>query len=216
MRIHELAKEIGVDNKVIVEFLKNAGANVKSHMSTCPEDMIDKVRAKFGKGDAEKAPAAEPPKSSGIKAVAVPDFIAKEQPKTVPTRTADGEKNEDGGKQIAKLEAKKAALEKAEGKEEAPKKKKKILAVFNPQNSNTEKGRAMAKAQREEKKAQDKPKRPLPSEVRPAKDRTPDDEEKPAKKILPSQLRPARDRIPDDELAEMKAKEEEEIGRAHV
>ncbi|MDO4734460.1 MAG: translation initiation factor IF-2 [Lachnospiraceae bacterium] len=209
MRIHELAKEIGVDNKVIVEFLKNAGANVKSHMSACPEDMIDKVRAKFGKGDAAKATAAEPPKSSGIKAVAVPDFIAKEQPKTVPTRTADGEKNEDGGKQIAKLEAKKAALEKAEGKEEAPKKKKKIIAVFNPQNSNTEKGRAMAKAQRDEKKAQDKPKRPLPSEVRPAKDRTPDDEEKPAKKILPSQLRPARDRIPDDELAEMKAKEEE-------
>ena len=209
MRIHELAKEIGVDNKVIVEFLKNAGANVKSHMSACPEDMIDKVRAKFGKGEAAKAPAEEPAKASGIKAVAVPDFIAKEQPKTVPTRTADGEKNEDGGKQIAKIEAKKAALEKADEAEETPKKKKKIIAVFNPQNSNTEKGRAMAKAQREEKKAQDKPKKPLPSEVRPAKDRTPDDEEKPVKKILPSQRRPARDRIPDDELAEMKAKEEE-------
>ena len=209
MRIHELAKEIGVDNKVIVEFLKNAGANVKSHMSACPEDMIDKVRAKFGKGEAAKAPAEEPAKASGIKAVAVPDFIAKEQPKTVPTRTADGEKNEDGGKQIAKIEAKKAALEKADEAEETPKKKKKIIAVFNPQNSNTEKGRAMAKAQREEKKAQDKPKRPLPSEVRPAKDRTPDDEEKTVKKILPSQRRPARDRIPDDELAEMKAKEEE-------
>ncbi len=209
MRIHELAKEIGVDNKVIVEFLKNAGANVKSHMSACPEDMIDKVRAKFGKGEAAKAPAEEPAKASGIKAVAVPDFIAKEQPKTVPTRTADGEKNEDGGKQIAKIEAKKAALEKADEAEETPKKKKKIIAVFNPQNSNTEKGRAMAKAQREEKKAQDKPKKPLPSEVRPAKDRTPDDEEKTVKKILPSQRRPARDRIPDDELAEMKAKEEE-------
>ncbi len=208
MRIHELAKEIGVDNKVIVEFLKNAGANVKSHMSACPDDMIDKVRTQFGKGGAPKPAEAEAAKPSGIKAVAVPDFIAKEQPKTVPTRTADGEKNEDGGKQIAKIEAKKAALEKAEAKEEAPKKKKKIIAVFNPQNSNTEKGRAMAKAQREDRKAAEKPKRPLPSEVRPAKDRTPDDEEKPAKKILPSQLRPARDRIPDDELAAMKAAEE--------
>ena len=208
MRIHELAKEIGVDNKVIVDFLKKAGANVKSHMSACPEDMIDQVRAQFGKGDAAKQPEEEAPKSSGIKAVAVPDFIAKEQPKTVPTRTADGEKVEDGGKQIAKLEAKKAAQEKAETQEEAPKKKKKIIAVFNPQHSNTEKGRAIAKAQREEKKASDKPRRPLPSEVRPARERTPDDEEKPAKKPLPSQLRPAKDRIPDDELAEMKAAEE--------
>lgn len=208
MRIHELAKEIGVENKLIVEFLKKAGAEVKSHMSTCPEDMIEKVRSHFGKAAAPKQEAATAAKPAGIKAVAVPDFIAKEQPKTVPTRTADGERVEDGGKQIAKIEAKKAQQESEEAKEEAPKKKKKIIAVFNPQNSNTEKGRAVAKAQKEERRAADKPKRPLPSEVRPARERTPDDEEKPVKKILPSQLRPARDRIPDDELAEMKAAEE--------
>ena len=207
MRIHELAKEIGVDNKVIVDFLQKAGANVKNHMSTCPDHMIEKIRTQFAKG-AAKSPDSASAGNGGVKAVAVPDFIAREQPKTVPTRNADGEKVEDGGKQIAKIEAKKAAQEKAEGKEEAPKKKKKIIAVFNPQNSNTEKGRAIAKAQRDEKKkGTEQTKRPLPSEVRPAKDRVPDDEKAP-KKILPSQLRPARDRIPDDELAEMKAAEE--------
>ena len=209
MRIHEIAKEIGVDNKAVVEYLRKAGVEVKSHMSVCPDDMIEKVRSRFSKSSEEKNPAGEAPKAGGIKAVAVPDFIAKEQPKTVPTRTADGEKVEDGGKQIAKLEAKKAAQEKAKTQEEAPKKKKKIIAVFNPQNSNTEKGRAIAKAQREDqKKTAEKPKRPLPSEVRPARDRVPDGEQKATKKILPSQLRPARDRIPDDVLAEMKAAEE--------
>ncbi|MBR2696124.1 MAG: translation initiation factor IF-2 [Parasporobacterium sp.] len=208
MRIHELAKEIGVENKVIVDFLQNAGVQVRSHMSACPDDMLETVRKKFGKGAAQTETKTAAPAGGGIKAVAVPDFIAKEQPKTVPTRTADGEKIEDGGKQIAKIEAKKAAMEKADAKDEAPKKKKKIIAVFNPQNSNTEKGRAIAKAQRDDhKKASDQTRRPLPSEVRPARDRTPDDEKAP-KKILPSQLRPARDRIPDDELAEMKAKEE--------
>ena len=67
----------------------------------------------------------------------------------------------------------------------------------------------MAKAQRDDqKKAAGRKKRPLPSEVRPAKDRTPDDAETNIQKILPSRLRPAKDRIPDDELAAMKAAED--------
>ena len=106
MRIHELAKEIGVDNKVIVEFLQKSGEDVKNHMSTCSADMQDKVRARFAKGAGMKNKGVQALKRNGIRVVAVPDFIAKEEPKTVPTRTADGEKIEDGGKQIAKIEAK--------------------------------------------------------------------------------------------------------------
>ena len=202
MRIHVLAKELGIENKVLVEFLQKQGADVKSHMSSCPDNMIDLVREKFGKKETPQTAQADKPE---IKVVAVPDFIAKEEPKTVPTRTADGEKIEDGGKQIAKVEAKKAAEAKSKEPEE-PKKKKKIIAVFNPQHSNSEKGRAMARAQRDEqRRSQEKPKRPLPSQVRPARDRKPSDEEV-VKRPLPSQIRPAKDRIPDDELAEMKAK----------
>ena len=189
MRIHELAKELGVNNKAIVEFLIKEGAkDIKSHMSACPDDMVDKVKEKFGQGKvAQEKDAVEKPK---VKAIAVPDFIAKEQPKTVPTRTAEGEKNEDGGKQIAKIEAKKASLEKTdETNEEQPKKKKKIIAVFNPQHSKSEKGRAIARQQKEEKKA------PAPAEE--------------VKKPLPSKIRPAKDRIPDDELEAMKAAKEE-------
>lgn len=202
MRIHVLAKELGIENKVLVEFLQKQGADVKSHMSSCPEELIEVVREKFAKKETQQTAESEKPE---IKVVAVPDFIAKEEPKTVPTRTADGEKIEDGGKQIAKVEAKKAAEAKSKETEE-PKKKKKIIAVFNPQHSNSEKGRAMARAQRDEQRRnQEKPKRPLPSQVRPARDRRPSDEEV-VKRPLPSQIRPAKDRIPDDELAEMKAK----------
>ncbi len=200
MRIHELAKELGVENKVLVEYLKKEGANIKSHMSACPDDMVEKVRDNFDKKKSsakENTIAEEKPK---VKAIAVPDFIAKEQPKTVPTRTAEGEKNEDGGKQIAKIEAKKAALEKEQAGEEQPKKKKKIIAVFNPQHSKTEKGKALAR-QQEEKETEKK----QPLKRTPASLRTPDDE---AKKPLPSQIRPAKDRIPDDELEAMKASKE--------
>ena len=209
MRIHKLAKDLGIENKVLVEFLQKQGADVKSHMSSCPEELIDVVMEKFGKKEAPAKKEAEEPKKPEIKVVAVPDFIAKEEPKTVPTRTADGEKIEDGGKQIAKVEAKKA--QEAKGKEtEEPKKKKKIIAVFNPQHSNSEKGRAMAKAQRDEqRKKTERPQRPLPSQLHPARDRKPDDEPV-VKKPLPSQVRPAKDRIPDDELAEMQAKKKAE------
>ena len=48
MRIHVLAKELGIENKVLVEFLQKQGADVKSHMSSCPDNMIDLVREKFG------------------------------------------------------------------------------------------------------------------------------------------------------------------------
>ena len=210
MRIHELAKELGMENKVLVDFLRKLGCDIKSHMSACPDNMISVVRDEFGNKD-EKEKAEE--NAQPVKVVAVPDFIAKEETKTVPTRTADGKKIEDGGKQIAKVEAKKAAEAKEKAPEE-PKKKKKIIAVFNPQHSNSEKGRAMARAKNEEHRREaDKPRKPLPSQLHPAKDRRPDDEQE-VKKPLPSQIRPAKDRIPDDVLEEMRKQKAEEAERA--
>jgi len=201
LRIHEIAKELGIDNKVLVDFLQKEGADIKNHMSACPDDMVEKIYEKFQKSGNNMEKKNETTKPA-VKAVAVPDFIAKEQPKTVPTRNAEGEKNEDGGKQIAKVEAKKAP------ETDAVKKKKKIIAVFNPQHSNSEKGKAMARQQREEKRQGEKIQKPVQGERRPARDRVPDDEAA-KKKILPSQRRPARDRIPDDELELMKQKEQE-------
>ena len=59
MRIHKLAKDLGIENKVLVEFLQKQGADVKSHMSSCPEELIDVVMEKFGKKEAPAKKEAE-------------------------------------------------------------------------------------------------------------------------------------------------------------
>ena len=51
MRIHELAKELGMENKVLVDFLRKLGCDIKSHMSACPDNMISVVRDEFGNKD---------------------------------------------------------------------------------------------------------------------------------------------------------------------
>ena len=47
IRIHELAKELNVDNKKVMEFLKEKKIEVKSHMSTLEENQEAMVRKAF-------------------------------------------------------------------------------------------------------------------------------------------------------------------------
>lgn len=184
MKIHELAKELNVESKEILGFLVKEGADVKSHMSTVPDDLIAKVRAKFGK-QTQAEPAAKP----AVKAVALPDHIVKQV-----------EKEAKEAREHAQAQAEKAnaAKKPASAEGDGAKKKKKIIAVFNPQHSTSQKGREIAQHQRDERRREEQKKKPLPSQVRPARDRRPDDEVQPVKRPLPSQVRPARDRKPDD------------------
>ena len=48
-RVYELAKEIGVDNNSLIEFLKDNDIAVKSHMSNLDDDAIAKVKSDFKK-----------------------------------------------------------------------------------------------------------------------------------------------------------------------
>ena len=52
MRVHELAKELGIENKQINEFLNTTEHAVKSHSSNVEDAVQDLVRGKFGKGKA--------------------------------------------------------------------------------------------------------------------------------------------------------------------
>ena len=47
VRVHELAKELGRQNKEVMQFLKAQGLDVKSHMSTVEEPWVSKVKDKF-------------------------------------------------------------------------------------------------------------------------------------------------------------------------
>ncbi len=44
MRVHELAKELGMENKELIDILKTKNIEVKNHMSTLEEDVAEKIR----------------------------------------------------------------------------------------------------------------------------------------------------------------------------
>ena len=106
MRVHELAKELGIENKQIIEFLSTTEHAVKSHSSSVEDEVQAMVRKKFGKG--ESAKAAEPAKTENA------------TPKTENT--------------APKAENATTKTENAENAER-PKKKSSITAVFNAQYS---------------------------------------------------------------------------------
>src|SRR5690242_12221473 len=61
-RVYELAKDLGLSNKEMVEWLHSHEYDVKSHSSSLEDDQAQAVIEKF-KG--EKAPKAPAPKPSG-------------------------------------------------------------------------------------------------------------------------------------------------------
>ncbi len=61
IRVHEIAKELGVENKAVIDFLSANGADGKSASSGLEEDVANSVRKHFGKKD-EKAEAVRKPK----------------------------------------------------------------------------------------------------------------------------------------------------------
>ncbi len=86
MRVHELAKELGVESKWLIAEIKKLGAEVKSHMSLVEDDVAAKFR-KQPAGAAAGVPVAskkEPPpaavkKDAPVKAVPV-QAVAPEAP----------------------------------------------------------------------------------------------------------------------------------------
>ncbi|HNV87252.1 MAG TPA: translation initiation factor IF-2 [Candidatus Omnitrophota bacterium] len=65
MRVHELAKKIGITSKALLEELKRHKIDAKSHMSVIDDEMAELVASELGKAQgatpAAKAPAQESP-----------------------------------------------------------------------------------------------------------------------------------------------------------
>lgn len=114
MKVHELAKELDIQSKDIIAFLNEKGIEVKAAQSSVEDDAIALVKGKFGK---KAAPKAEAPKTEAAKETPVKASPAKEEAaKDAPAKPQ------------AKPEGKPVQAE-------APKKKK-IIMVSNPHNSN--------------------------------------------------------------------------------
>ena len=61
MRVYELAKELGVESKVLITRAKTAGiTEAKSHQSTLEDDAVATLKAAFTGGEAPKASSKKP------------------------------------------------------------------------------------------------------------------------------------------------------------
>src|SRR3954467_14886958 len=70
MRVHELAKELGVSSKELLASLADMGVAGKSASSSVPEDMVPRLRASGGKATTAPAKPREvlepPPQPRGV------------------------------------------------------------------------------------------------------------------------------------------------------
>ncbi|MBQ0028211.1 MAG: translation initiation factor IF-2 [Lachnospiraceae bacterium] len=82
MKVHELAKELGIQSKEVIAFLQEKGVEVKAAASGVEEEAITLVRKQFGKAEepkkeASKAEVKEEPKKEAPKAEATAKEAAK-------------------------------------------------------------------------------------------------------------------------------------------
>ena len=117
IKVHELAKELEKQSKEVIAFLQEKGIEVKAAQSSVEEDAAEMVRKAFGAVKKEDAKADVKPE-------------AKEEVKAETKAEAKAASSNE-----VKKEAQKEAP-KAEEKPAAPVKKKKIIFVSNPHNSN--------------------------------------------------------------------------------
>ncbi len=112
-RLHEIAKELGVKSTEVVNAALEMGMDVKSHQSSVSEEDAEKLRARFGSGSKQEAPAgAEAP-------------AAKQEEKHPEEKAADKQPSEKQSAPAAKP-AHTAAPENAQPR-------KKIIIVNNSQ-----------------------------------------------------------------------------------
>ena len=126
MRVHELAKELNLESKKVIEFLsgKNIEKTPQSGLDAAEENMI---RNAFAPKKEEK-PAEKPEEKPAVK--------SEEKP-------------------AVKSEGKPAEKPEEKSEEKVRPKKKKIIGVFRPQNAKTEDAKKYGRLAREAQKRQD-------------------------------------------------------------
>lgn len=129
IKVHEIAKELGKQSKEIISFLQDKGIEAKAAQSSLEEDVAALVRKAFGKREEikEDASAAVAKEDTApvteLKSPPAPDAGNETSPaKSTEDKTENGQENKNGRP--------------VQNKGEVPKKKKKIIFVSNPHNSN--------------------------------------------------------------------------------
>lgn len=68
-KVYEVAKELGLTSKELMEKAAGIGIVIKSHMSTLSEDEIKRIKGVVGEGNAETNPTDKPSEGEKVKAV---------------------------------------------------------------------------------------------------------------------------------------------------
>ncbi|NMB20501.1 MAG: GTP-binding protein, partial [Firmicutes bacterium] len=113
IRIYELAKELQLESKVVVDFLQDLGADVSNHMSTIEPEIADMLRDHYAPDEVEVIKELVPDAEETSRVTKVKKRPQEERPeKNDPNRQRDKKK---GGqrKQEAKHQAKPAPEKKA-------------------------------------------------------------------------------------------------------
>ena len=139
IKVSELAKELDLQNKEVLNFLHEKGVEAKAHNSSIEEADADMVRKAFGKGGktekTEKAAALEKVEKAAPEKAEKPTAEKAPAQKTE-EKAAHAKKENPEEKKDAK-----AAVKPAPAARPAEQPKKKIISfVFNPQNSQNSQG----------------------------------------------------------------------------
>ncbi len=150
MKVHELAKEMNLNSKDILERAEKLGISVKSHMSVLSDSDIEKIK----EGRKPAAPAAAQPHGAGVRPAAPAARPGRRPPIGRPIVDNDYLENKHKKPEEKKAEAAVAEAEKKEPvkaetpKVEAPKKEAPKAAVPEKAEAKTEvKKEAPAKAE---------------------------------------------------------------------
>ena len=193
MKVHELAKELNIQSKDIITLLQGKGIEVKAAQSSIEDDAIAIVKKTYGAtvAETEKAPEKEVVKAAENASA----------PKAEPA--AD--------KQQAQAEAPAQKQQAAAPRgEEAPKKKKKIIFVSNPHNSNIP-GQRQGGGDRRPMQGQGQGNRPANQGNRPGQNQRP--QEAPHKIIRPLTAPSVPDNMKPDFKENARRMENERISR---
>ena len=140
VRIYEIANELNIQSKDIIEFLKEKNILKKTASSAIEGDVIDMVKGKFTKRKPERQEPETEKKKEAAKGKGAQAETAKEEAsKPGREEPSKGEHGKTEGGKAETVREKEEAVKQESGKEESerPKKKSSITAVFNPQNSKT-------------------------------------------------------------------------------
>lgn len=132
MRVHELAKELGLENKTLLDILAKKKVEVKNHMNSLSEDIVSEVRKEFGKNvqgrENTTASTTDAPKKEGDTASKKAVMPKVEEKPAKKTEEAVSRKAEPEASQKSEGEAPRS-------EDETVPKKKKIVQIFRPQNA---------------------------------------------------------------------------------